>query len=277
MDNKMTFFSGTDTNTLKEEGRDRNHFVSLIVNNAGTYTAAITARVKSVNTVQEVFTYSTFNDEVVSDTREYTKETETIEYYGLDIIKEGTHNDFKEVDKRLEEIRKRKAQTPAKSTIPVVVRKGTEMPSLFGNGIAAQGLTAKESPNVRTTLYNSVPIDTNSPISKEDVQHVLLQLITGSIIIREDSKIDINKWVNSMPKLFGERFGVDEYGFESYESWAEIHCEFLLSDKEPDVRGAHEEEAWFSAFALELYTELDALPKNRYIEILKGITEQWIV
>mgnify|MGYP003293859401 CR=1 FL=1 len=37
-----TYFSNTDTNTLKEEGSTRNHFVSLIVNNDGPYTAAIT-------------------------------------------------------------------------------------------------------------------------------------------------------------------------------------------------------------------------------------------
>lgn len=46
--NMSTFFSETDTATLKEEGRDRNNFVSLIVNNAGTYTAAITRRVKDI-------------------------------------------------------------------------------------------------------------------------------------------------------------------------------------------------------------------------------------
>ena len=39
-----TFFSKTDTDTLQSEGNDRNHFVSLIVNNAGVYSAAITRR-----------------------------------------------------------------------------------------------------------------------------------------------------------------------------------------------------------------------------------------
>jgi hypothetical protein len=39
-----TFFSSTDDSTLVEEGKDRNFFVSLIVNNAGTYTAAVTRK-----------------------------------------------------------------------------------------------------------------------------------------------------------------------------------------------------------------------------------------
>lgn len=59
--NMSTFFSKTDTATLKEEGRDRNNFVSLIVNNAGTYTAAITRRVKSKQ-VKESVSYEFFGD-----------------------------------------------------------------------------------------------------------------------------------------------------------------------------------------------------------------------
>ena len=65
--NMSTFFSGTDTATLKEEGMDRNHFVSLIVNNEGTYTAAITRKVKATKTITENFSYPTFEDEEVTD------------------------------------------------------------------------------------------------------------------------------------------------------------------------------------------------------------------
>ena len=60
-----TFFSSTDTNTLKEEGSDVNHFVSLIVNNAGTYNAAITRKVDIKNDIYSVYTYKSFGDIVV--------------------------------------------------------------------------------------------------------------------------------------------------------------------------------------------------------------------
>ena len=73
MDNIMTFFSGTDTATLKEEGRDRNNFVSLIVNNAGSYTAAITRRIKSKQ-VKESVSYEFFGDGEKQDTKEYVSE-----------------------------------------------------------------------------------------------------------------------------------------------------------------------------------------------------------
>lgn len=46
------FFSGTDMNTLIKEALDNVFFLSLIVNNAGTYVAAITNRSEVVSTTQ---------------------------------------------------------------------------------------------------------------------------------------------------------------------------------------------------------------------------------
>lgn len=43
--------SGTDIQTLREEGNERNCFVSLIVNNEGTYYAAITRKVQTKSEV----------------------------------------------------------------------------------------------------------------------------------------------------------------------------------------------------------------------------------
>ena len=280
--NMAAFFSGTDTNTLKEEGRDRNHFVSLIVNNEGTYTAAITRKVKSVKTINESYSYGSFNDEEVSSAKEYTEESEVIEYYGLDITKEGVYYSFQELDKRLDEIRKKKANaTPTKIVTPISVTypRGREInaggrpvytPSLFKE---MEDEVAKYKPAKETD--GAVPFELPD-ISQKDVQHVLIQMLTGSNIIRDTSKIDLKKWVATMPQLFGERFGVDEAGLKDFERWADQHCEFLIFDKEPPFIEAEPEIDWVSAFAMALYEELDALPKNDYIEIFKSTVEQWI-
>ena len=45
------FFSGQDQSTLREEGNERNCFISLIVNNAGSYVAAITRKIQTKNEV----------------------------------------------------------------------------------------------------------------------------------------------------------------------------------------------------------------------------------
>lgn len=57
-----TFFSGTDTTTLKEEGAKRPHFLSLIVNNANQYTACITAKAE----VEENLIFKGFSGKVLN-------------------------------------------------------------------------------------------------------------------------------------------------------------------------------------------------------------------
>ena len=85
--NMATFFSGTDLETLRVEGTDRNNFVSLIVNNAGTYTAAITRKVKS-RSIKEELSYEFFGSGEVQSTEEYVDESVKIEYFNLKIEKE---------------------------------------------------------------------------------------------------------------------------------------------------------------------------------------------
>lgn len=57
-----TFFSGTDTATLKEEGAKRPHFLSLIVNNANQYTACITVKAE----VEENLIFKGFSGNVLN-------------------------------------------------------------------------------------------------------------------------------------------------------------------------------------------------------------------
>lgn len=281
--NMATFFSGTDTATLKEEGRDRNHFVSLIVNNEGTYTAAITRKVKSTKTIQESYSYGSFEDATVTGADSYQEEVEFIEYFGLDITKEGDNFSFQELDNRLAEIRKRKSVIlPAPNKIVTGVtyprpkdENNRTTPSLFTKDELERGTENEPLRSIKPT-EEELPF-TPQNISEADLQHVLLQLITGSIILRDTSKIDVKKWAATMPQVFGDRFGRSKEGLKNFEQWADGHCEFLIYDKEPGGLDSDGEADWIASFAMALYEELDALPKNEYIEILKGITEQWMI
>ena len=284
-----TFFSGTDTSTLKEEGKDRNHFVSLIVNNAGTYTAAITRKIKSINTIQEVYEYHSFNDEVITGTSERTEESEVIEYYMLNITKEGSTVSFKEIDARLDEIKKRKSR--------IINYKGTpNNPNPLGRGISE---VFQKLPSPRKSTIDSLfgddevlpsidPVDIDSEpirnikesdgkVNQDDVLSVLGQLITGSIVLQDYTSFDFDKWVEEMPKVFGRRFGFHEQGLKDYEEWANQFCEFLIFNVEPDITDGVEEAQWMSDFSEALGIQLDSLPQNKYIEKLKEITEQWII
>lgn len=124
-----TFFSGTDQSTLVEEGTNANHFLSLIVNNAGTYTAGITRRVTTECKVEahikftETKYYNTYGDNKVilaqdatrEEDKEEVKSGEVIEWFNLEIVKEEAPNNFNDIDARLTEIRKsKKTYTPSK-------------------------------------------------------------------------------------------------------------------------------------------------------------------
>lgn len=85
-DKMATFFSGTDISTLVAEGSSMLHFVSLIVNNAGEYTAAITKKVTKTFSGTSECSYKTFDGKTVVTTPESMKfETSYIEYYDLNI------------------------------------------------------------------------------------------------------------------------------------------------------------------------------------------------
>ena len=139
-----TFFSSTDLDTLREEGNTVNHFLSLIVNNAGTYTARITRRVKKItNSAIKTKSYNTFsynsyeNKKItIKDKKAHieTEEKQTTDYYiesyNLNIIKEEIETvvDLPEIDKRIQEIketkeRKREEAKPVNSNPIIYVNK----------------------------------------------------------------------------------------------------------------------------------------------------------
>lgn len=259
MDNIMTFFSGTDTATLKEEGRDRNNFVSLIVNNAGSYTAAITRRIKSKQVMESV-SYEFFGDGEKQDTKKYVSDADEIEWFYLKIEKEGENYSFPDMAARLEEIKKAKAEK-AKKAQPNLVKKEdskpeVDQPTLFDN-------------------VNDLPFDDHYSIpygqvtfDKVTLKSLILQLITGSIIISNDSKIDITKWAKSMPALYEKRFGKGEEGMKNFKIWADTYAEYLtwyVTDEKLEELGFDETEIC-AICAHDMIEELTKLPENDYIK-----------
>ena len=269
-----TFFSQTDTATLKEEGRDRNNFVSLIVNNAGSYTAAITRRIKSKQVMESV-SYEFFGDGEKQDTKKYVSDTDEIEWFYLKIEKEGESYSFPDMAARLEEIKQAKAEKVKKAQIP----------SYSGNsyGIKAgpANLVRKETDKpkvVQPTLFDDVddlPFDDDYSIpygqvtfDKATLKSLVLQLITGSIILSNDSKIDIFKWAKSMSALYEKRFGKGEEGMENFKMWADTYTDYLtwyVTDEKLEGLGFDETEIC-AICAHDMIEELTKLPENDYIK-----------
>lgn len=277
----QTFFSGTDTATLKEEGRDRNNFVSLIVNNAGSYTAAITRRIKSKQIMESV-SYEFFGDGEKQDTKEYVSDADEIEWFYLKIEKEGEDYSFPDMAARLEEIKQAKAERAKKVQSPVY--QGDYKPVIansYGTKVGPANIVKKEADKAKvtqSTLFDNaddLPFEEKYEIpygqvtfDKVTLKSLVLQLITGSIIISNDSKIDITKWTKSMPALYEKRFGKGEEGMKNFKIWADTYAEYLtwyVTDEKLEELGFDETEIC-AICAHDMIEELTKLPENDYIK-----------
>lgn len=292
--NMSTFFSGTDTTTLKEEGRDRNNFVSLIVNNAGTYTAAITRRVKRYSRIKDMLVYEFFGDGEKQDTKEYTQDgIEEIEWFYLKIEKEGENYSFPDMDARLEEIKQAKAEEAKKAQTPTY--RGGYKPviaNFYGTKVGPANLVKKEADKlkvVQPTLFDDIddlPFDDNYSLpygqvsfDKVTLKSLVLQLITGSIIISNDSKIDITKWAKSMPALYEKRFGKGEEGMKNFKMWADTYVEYLtwyVTDEKLEELGFDETEIC-AICAHDMIEELTKLPENDYIKEYIDALQKYLI
>ena len=260
----QTFFSSTDLNTLEAEGKDRNHFVSLIVNNAGVYTAAITRKVTIKRTANDVIKYKTFEDNDVTETELKTETKEFIHYFNLNIKIEQSNIDNTFFN-RINEIKNKKNNTY--KTYSSLDRtsdsriKELELPFEkpdYNFSINRQNIKEEEEDNPKFEPL----IDIDDSV----ITSIVYQLLTGSIVITNKNNIDINKWVKGMKSLFTKRFGKGEPGFKTFKVWPDSYIEFLcwfsLQDKYPN----YESDILASEVAEKVIQKLEQFEKNEYIE-----------
>lgn len=272
-----TFFSGTDLATLREEGNDRNHFVSLIVNNEGTYTAAITRKITETRTINSTYKYHTFNDIIKEGTKTYIEEDAVIEYNYLTITKEGeVVCSFDELDQRLSEIKsikEAKREKEIKSPYNFKDNYFYNNPSNYNNTKEKTLFDFDYIDNRPSTIISSAdPNEQDIIIPSSTINSITLQLITGSIAIADSSRIEPKKWANQMVKLFDKRFS--DVGI--YKLWAETMVEFVLTTAIPDADSAYFEEEYIRTLSNAVYSSIDDLPTNKYIEILKETLKLWM-
>lgn len=284
-----TFFSGTDVATLKEEGTDRNHFVSLIVNNEGTYTAAITRKISITRNVDEEIQYDSFNGEKVTENSSYVEEDNEFEYFPLKITIEGEKEENKILKARLEEIKKNKNKTsikisPNSKQLSIPYNPPYCYPTT-PNHTSLSNTTSNYKVNSPSSYYSIdaddfTNIDYNKvKLSDKLLKELTLQIITGSILIPNSSKINMFEWSKNMTALFQRRFGEDNYGFKIFDTWAENHIEFICwyTEVEELVMAGYTDDQMASIIAKNLIGELKKLSTNIYINKFINILQKYIV
>ena len=284
-----TFFSGTDTATLQSEGNDTNCFVSLIVNNAGTYCAAITRKMqrktkivtKSLGTFYEFFGEGgvrTDEDPMSKSTK--VVNSEVIEYFMLDVEREVVDNPLGYLDDRFSEIEKQKEA----NKLPVSFKNTPDRDEEFFDWIHSSRKTsaeAKEALYSKPTLFSKEEmdemIDANEWVpDKDTIHHMAAQLITCSLIINKD--IDLKQWITRhMVKKYAEIF-VD---FNDFEYWADNITEFMISHTYDFYDAPSEvlvdDETFQSKIAEALIEELEEYPSNNYIAHYINLLNNYIV
>lgn len=245
----MTFFSGTDIETLKNEGSSMNNFVSLIVNNAGTYTAAITRLVSLEKNINVKSTYPFFGENVVQlESKQYNENTTEIQYFPLFIQKELGENNI-----LLDRIKELKAIKNVQSSI------------------VNSHLLKKEDKTSAMSLFEEGYTE-YIKLDSKIVETATLQILTGSILVTSANKINLKDWISKINSVYTRRFK----NIKDYEYWIEGHIDAVLQTTEFEqakydidtliINLAHSIEALIMPYKNNIYI-------NKILDVLNNYTQ----
>lgn len=284
--NFKAFFSGTDTNTLLQEGADRDNFLSLIVANDGNYVAGITRKITSKITEEKC--YKTFgNKEICTPIESY--ETQTVEWFNLTICKDiKEENPFPELAERLLKIAETKKQMEEEARsnrgwLNNYAESNWRVPSVTHTYNNTKQLSMFEDIEDDSTKIVENPIDENHDIEpgvefdEGIVTNMVLQILTGNMNVDNSTTVTMAA-ANS--KLLYDRTFMDakDDGFKYFaeslidvlmQNWGEAAVIMDLSLSEEEVANIDA----FSVLASYLISKLDSAATNNpyvqyYIELL---------
>ena len=232
---------------------------------------------KSKRTVNEAFSYESFEGVLAEATDSWKEEVEEIQYFHLDIIKEGSIS-FSDVDARLAQIKKDKEAKAEKFPVnqgiafqgsykslevPVQNTKTTEQPTLFQPKVVEDKLPFEPA--------DEAIQDHDVKANPKLIQSLCLQLLTGSVMIPNESKIDIKRWVNSMKSVVERRFGTHANSIGDYQEFVEYMVEFLVwNTVDPAIADIVDGDYMMTVIATGMFEYIGTLPKNVYTEICQN-------
>lgn len=236
----MTFFSGTDIATLQSEGNSRNNFVSLIVNNKGLYSAAITRKITLNQGTSNLFDKEATN---------INYGISIIQAFKLNVVIENSN--FSKLKQVLNQLKQSK-----KPITPInTYNKNNQHPSLTPNTEVNKKDTSIKKPILKTSKLD------------DEVISLMYQLITGSIVINHNSNINIKDWILKLPTIYSKRFK----NMKDFEYWIELYSEYLFFNIEDDISGEK-----MPKYATMILEELENYATNTYLDYIKFILHSYI-
>lgn len=270
---KLTFFSGTDTRTLKEFGSLKNNFVSLIVNNSGDYTARITRKLKPLSRKIK-YKFNIFGEDNPQYITEYTKydgsQEEEVEYIELQIEKHSPKKEtlVPELDERIEEVKvkiqKKIEEEKKKHTVKFndnnIVYNKAECQYLWDN--------FRNDDKIK-----DLPEDIDI---KNQATSLLYQMMSGSILLTSSDKYSLRQIAINLPKLFSKRFNTTR----RYKDWVFSMTDYLIGNLQEDymICAGSRNSSWEMVYEVlnTAIAILNNLPSNIYINIIKSVLKEFI-
>lgn len=275
--NRMAaFFSGQDVFTLGDNAPDMNRFFSLIVNNEGTYKAAITRKNEAKEKIERLNTYKSFEDVQFSDkvSFERTIEPKYVAEY-VEIIKSEPSCSKEAIDflsTQFNEIQERKAREEREREERFKNLKPQETWWLYKNDLP-EDLTEKPvipTPNKTVNLYNG-----NLDMFIEHMGNIFT---TGIVTMPVKSHINVRDWVaKKMPVYFRNRFkSPNSRAFEGYletmmyviETNFDVYCEEEPAQQEiifDDYDYTDDFDVYMITYS-KIYEYISSLGSNEWID-----------
>lgn len=286
------FFSGEDKGTLYSEGMDMNNFLSLVVDNKGTYVAAITRRVTKSEkaTVKKTVetSYPVFNTEEVVKENKVINTTSTnttvyVEYIELEIVKsDNIKPDY--IVERFATIYKRPstdsvlAQKTA-SKYPYTAKDiiynypKFEEPTLFedyeNNLYNTDKYTNKHTKN--EPKYENSKNEPKDAIEEFEELYIM-KMINGQPILGKNSS-SINAFIQrDNLKYIAESIEVN-FNEDSYSVWLDTYISFLIDDF-ASVTGIEDYSSLIKR-GLQYVSKINKIYKSGWWDILKEQLEYY--
>ena len=207
-DTMNAFFSGTDSETLKTEGLDSCHYLSLVVCNSGPYVARVTRHIKEAFEGMKTTKYSSYGDSEISFSDEVSIiERDCVEYFNLDIEIESRYNDInEEVLSRYTELKKASSSYSNQANSQLNGYGANYWRSQWLNddddestwkqpikpsAVTAQPIMPATPPIYIPTVFCSEPIEKKEEGEKKEEERK--EKSEGSILKQEDDNIHISK------------------------------------------------------------------------------------
>lgn len=251
----QTFFSSTDVSTLQSEGNETIHFVSLIVNNAGEYNAAITRKVKATFEGDMVEEFESYNGEIITKTTKTVQQKEMIMYHPL-IVEIEKGDSTVDLYSRIKELKEKNAKTKVTTATNSKVNTTTVWP-------AQQKI---EFPKDRVEASHLV--DATNDI-EDEINLCISKLLTGNVNTSILTEEEMSKLANSMNERFGKTFST----MKAFSYWADAYVDCMMTT----VNQGWPDDEYISALSEELIYRLQELGNGPHIQEYINILCNYVI